>query len=573
MSCPICFEEKNQCTQHCENDTVCDECKINGIKSSEIKYLFCMICNIEFDITYLKSFTNPRDYKSYINPLFMKLEFERNKSTFPQYIEEISRERQNRQTSMKNEKFMKAQNNIFNIMHQSKNLKRHFNEINELNELDSYEQEKLKLIKLALENIEFIHDAVESISSGLSDITRIHLTQSNNKHQLDQLKSLMMEKKNDTFSCPINNCKGYVKDEQCVLCKIHVCEKCREIKGVNHLCNPENIKSISMILKDSKSCPQCKSLIYKIEGCNHMFCIKCNTGFDWRSGKIYNLTSSYGNPHFIEWKRKNGFEKTVNDCDATFNSRCEALRNLRYIAMRQQVNQVESILMSVMFSIVLSSHESEDISFNSSIIESFKIKIQRENDFKNLTVNYLQGCIEEDKYKAKLFQRKYQVQVIKKSLSIFESFTDCALTILENSQLTISNYIESVLVKFKENKSFYTYFTANLPMLFNLRLEKRKHEKLFEFIESVQENAMKIRANNDKQFCELKNIFQEEFNKHSLITGQLKYTIFNNIWIAKDTKINNDTSIRRKIENDENIKRILRQFNVPMINNSLIFIN
>ena|SRR5579872_2863523 len=36
-----------------------------------------------------------------------------------------------------------------------------------------------------------------------------------------------------------------------------------------------------------RPCPNCKTCIKKTGGCDHMTCLVCRTGFDWRDGEIY----------------------------------------------------------------------------------------------------------------------------------------------------------------------------------------------------------------------------------------------------------------------------------------------
>jgi hypothetical protein len=57
-----------------------------------------------------------------------------------------------------------------------------------------------------------------------------------------------------------------------------------------------------MIKKDTKPCPKCSIRVYKIDGCNQMWCVQCNTPWDWISGKIVNGTIH--NPHYYQFLQK-----------------------------------------------------------------------------------------------------------------------------------------------------------------------------------------------------------------------------------------------------------------------------
>jgi hypothetical protein len=55
--------------------------------------------------------------------------------------------------------------------------------------------------------------------------------------------------------------------------------------------------------KEAKPCPKCAASISKIDGCDQMWCTQCRTAFSWRTGAI---ETAVHNPHYYEWKRRNG---------------------------------------------------------------------------------------------------------------------------------------------------------------------------------------------------------------------------------------------------------------------------
>jgi hypothetical protein len=62
--------------------------------------------------------------------------------------------------------------------------------------------------------------------------------------------------------------------------------------------------------------------IFKIDGCNQMFCTKCNTAFDWVTRKITN--GIIHNPHYFEWLRRNA---DTENADNGGNNICPAEGN------------------------------------------------------------------------------------------------------------------------------------------------------------------------------------------------------------------------------------------------------
>ena len=103
-------------------------------------------------------------------------------------------------------------------------------------------------------------------------------------------------------ACPATDCRGFLDTKwTCGICSVKVCSDCHEIKEEEHKCIDENIATAKLIKKDSKPCPKCGSLIFKISGCNQMFCTSCKVSFDWITGKIY--VNNIHNPHYFDYLR------------------------------------------------------------------------------------------------------------------------------------------------------------------------------------------------------------------------------------------------------------------------------
>lgn len=78
----------------------------------------------------------------------------------------------------------------------------------------------------------------------------------------------------------------------------------RKLKN-NHECKQEDIDSVKEIRNHSRPCPSCKSRIFRISGCNTMWCTRCNTGFNWRTGLVITDARDLHNPHYIDFVRNN----------------------------------------------------------------------------------------------------------------------------------------------------------------------------------------------------------------------------------------------------------------------------
>ena len=131
-------------------------------------------------------------------------------------------------------------------------------------------------------------------------------------------------------NCGKTTCKGLLSTKWiCGTCKTKYCKHCGEEKGIandseiidnedneekeemtttidetksGHICDPNLVETMKSIQKETKSCPKCGINIFKIEGCNQMWCINCHTAFDWNTRRIE--AGRIHNPHYYDWQRK-----------------------------------------------------------------------------------------------------------------------------------------------------------------------------------------------------------------------------------------------------------------------------
>lgn len=103
--------------------------------------------------------------------------------------------------------------------------------------------------------------------------------------------------------CPSPECRGFLANNKCNLCKTEVCPSCWEIvmPHTDHVCNPDTIETVKVMKRDTKNCPNCTTPIFKISGCSQMWCTKCHVAFDWQTLKIE--TGVIHNPHYYEYQR------------------------------------------------------------------------------------------------------------------------------------------------------------------------------------------------------------------------------------------------------------------------------
>jgi hypothetical protein len=256
--------------------------------------------------------------------------------------------------------------------------------------IEGINEKRDKLIKLYKKHRIFfnIHDASvrDRINEDYPDIYEL-------RKSIDEDFALYSELKvNNSYNlsnaskfnrkCPVEECRGFLNDEwYCVICENTTCEHCNEMKTENHVCDKETVKTIKLLKRDSKPCPKCGTVIYKISGCSQMFCVDCHTAFDWYSGMIE--IGRIHNPHYLEFKRLTGLNRENGDIP------CGGIPTFGEL---RQVNAPESIMD---YCILL---RNLDLDMN------YRYVYPYENNT-NLRISYMMGYIDQVKFKKELQKR------------------------------------------------------------------------------------------------------------------------------------------------------------------------
>lgn len=222
-------------------------------------------------------------------------------------------------------------------------------------------------------------------------------------------------------ACPDSECRGFLSSQwKCGLCEKWTCSQCYTIKGTernlqNHVCDAGDIETAELILKETKSCPKCGMGIFKIDGCDQMFCTECNTAFNWKTGKIQ--TNNIHNPHYFEWLRRTDEEKQnenmpviINQCNDDRNDFilnqyiCTRLRQFVLVKYNFEVPEVIKSKLILFDKIVR-----RTIHLNEIDIVHYNDGLNTITYNQDLRVKYLRKQINEEQFKV-LLQRKDKKQ-------------------------------------------------------------------------------------------------------------------------------------------------------------------
>lgn len=303
MSCEVCCEPFNRSTR---SKIVCPYCPFSACSGCTERYLLdttqdahCMACHKGWSREILvNNFTQKfvsHGYKARRESLLL----EREKSLMPATQPYVEIERQVRRITS-------------DIAHKRKELEglnRGWQKI-----------ESLPLGPLAVEN-GLVHefdalilrhkmsqDQRKMVSNAMIDIQHMEWWQERLMMRLHG-DNIDNEKRQFVRACPAPECRGFLSTAwKCGVCDNWACPECHEVKGLNkdgpHTCDPNSVETAKLLAKDSRHCPKCAAIIFKIDGCDQMYCTQCHTAFSWRTGRIE--IGVIHNPHYYEYHRQRG---------------------------------------------------------------------------------------------------------------------------------------------------------------------------------------------------------------------------------------------------------------------------
>ena len=148
--------------------------------------------------------------------------------------------------------------------------------------------------------IEEANEEIMRIRVHIASLHRARNAVGSARPQPEQEKRVFVRK------CPVEACRGFLSTRwKCQICENNICPDCNEIKhNDEHACEPGNVETVALLKKDTKPCPKCGTMIFKISGCSQMWCPDCHTAFDWNTMRIE--TGRIHNPHYYEFNRTGG---------------------------------------------------------------------------------------------------------------------------------------------------------------------------------------------------------------------------------------------------------------------------
>lgn len=288
MECSVCYEKLNK-SNHAKIS--CNYCNFIQCATCAERYLLdtpndphCMNCKTGWNReTLVNNFS-----KKFVDKKFKErrenLLFERERSLMPatQSLAERRRKIRNIENKIKSleEKHLESinkQNNICNSIHTCRT-----------------DDERMAVYSQSLKERENSDEFRRSIMYYQYELNLLHATRDRSGPKREFIRA-----------CPADGCRGFLSTAwKCGMCDVRVCPQCHEIKNEDqeHTCKPENVETAKLLAKDTRACPKCASMIFKIDGCDQMYCTQCQTAFSWRTGQVE--TGRIHNPHYYDYLRR-----------------------------------------------------------------------------------------------------------------------------------------------------------------------------------------------------------------------------------------------------------------------------
>ena len=263
--------------------------------------------------------------------------------------------------------------------------------------------------------------------------------------------------------CPTTDCRGFINNLwQCDICKLSVCKECHITKSDNHVCKKEDIESVQLIEKDSKTCPSCGVLVFKKDGCRQVWCTQCHVAFDYITGNIDN--GVIHSPDYYEWLEKEGTNiKEVPNCDDvpdywTLNSHIKQHNfKIDFYTYQRSIRHIQQVELPSL------------------------IKIDHENS--DLRIKYLLKNLSEDAFKKELIKRENKIVKNKSHKQLFDLVikVSCSLLykVLESKQ---QSDIDILICEFERIRCYFNDQMKKLALRYLAKSKKQLDKAWFVII-------------------------------------------------------------------------------------------
>jgi hypothetical protein len=453
-TCIICIETFNKTIrkritcQNCNTD-MCTKC-VKRYLAENLQQPNCMQCRWIYSKEFMDTSISKNFRKQSLQQLREIVLIEREKQRLP----ELMHRAQARKECLVLQKRM---NDIYRLQYNAKKDASMFKkELATIALLANVEQDKFASTT----------EAYRSILANLDALTEEQIAiQSEYRTQYQVYASGAAIKVSQIVQCITPECKGYLdNDYKCGLCNIQVCKECHVELCEGHQCNPDNVESVKAIATETRPCPNCRTPIFKILGCDQMFCTLCHTAFDWSTGNID--TGRMHNPHYFEWLRARNLQMPREIGDVP----CGDLPS--FAMVEQKMIDLKGCIANTIY---LREILKMAVQLREKEMPRFPVIHGRNNEMDLVSIDYLAEVIHEKAWKKKLVQQ----EIAREMNTEQRLLLDMLLAVLSDylngmDGFTNESQVETMLFELESLRVYYNSCIDNL----NERFEVRKFRRI-----------------------------------------------------------------------------------------------
>jgi len=285
-----------------------------------------------------------------------------------------------------------------------------------------------------------------------------------NTMNVDNIQQNPQERKKFIRKCPMQNCRGFLSSQwKCGICDTKICNKCNEEKsegqnGEPHVCLPDNVASMELLNRDTKPCPECGTMIFRISGCNQMFCIECHCAWNWNTGLVER--GVIHNPHYYDFIRRGG-NTGRNHGDIP----CGGLPDIYTLRRNYETCKIYKILNDDQIKLLYNFHNCI------THIQHFEIRQVtelNEDTTRNLRIEYMLQRVSEESFKKSLQEIEKTNSKRRDFNNIYQMFVDVASDIFRQMCVCFNEHDRK---KFEDQGLTIVkkFFIENITVLTNLK--------------------------------------------------------------------------------------------------------
>jgi|688.fasta_scaffold16096_5 hypothetical protein len=248
-----------------------------------------------------------------------------------------------------------------------------------------------------------------------NELSNLYMRLNECKSEINKLKTTSVDlssRREFIRHCPNDDCRGFLNITlKCNICEMWACGDCREVKGnecnTEHVCKEDILASVKSLEKDTKPCPKCASSIFKIDGCNQIWCYNCHTAFDWKTLKIE--TGRIHSPEYFDYLRHSGKEIPRTEGDIPCG------RELSHYFISRNISKLSKADTDMIRSVIYI-RDNQLIRFNPGNL----VDINRD-----IRIKYMMKMINKDKFKLLLQKREKETSKKIDISNLLEMWIQC----------------------------------------------------------------------------------------------------------------------------------------------------